>query len=91
MQAAKSGTRLGDYRALWIQGGALAASLAAEVNAGVENIGARRLHTTMERLLEDASFSAADRSGATVVFDAAAVEKTLGDLARGADLGKFIP
>ena len=66
------------------------ASLAAEVNAGVENIGARRLHTMMERLLEDVSFSAADRAGATAVFDAAAVEKTLGDLARGADLGKFI-
>ena len=66
------------------------ASLAAEVDAGVENIGARRLHTTMERLLEDVSFSAADRAGATVVFDAAAVEKILGDLARGADLGKFI-
>ena len=44
----------------------------------------------MERLLEDVSFSAADRAGAAVVFDAAAVEKTLGDLARGADLGKFI-
>ena len=66
------------------------ASLAAEVNAGVENIGARRLHTMMERLLEDISFSAADKAGATVVFDAAAVEKTLGDLARGADLSKFI-
>ena len=66
------------------------ASLAAEVNAGVENIGARRLHTMMERLLEDISFSAADRAGATVVFDAAAVEKTLGDLARGADLSRFI-
>ena len=66
------------------------ASLAAEVNAGVENIGARRLHTMMERLLEDISFSAADKAGAIVVFDAAAVEKTLGDLARGADLSKFI-
>ena len=66
------------------------ASLAAEVNAGVENIGARRLHTMMERLLEDVSFSAADRAGATVVFDAAEVEKILGDLARGADLSKFI-
>ena len=66
------------------------ASLAAEVNAGVENIGARRLHTMMERLLEDVSFSAADRAGAKVVFDAAEVEKTLGDLARGADLSKFI-
>ena len=45
----------------------------------------------MERLLEDVSFSAADRAGATAVFDAAEVEKTLGDLARSADLGKFIP
>ena len=66
------------------------ASLAAEVNRGVENIGARRLHTMMERLLEDISFSATDKPGIEVAFDAAFVEENLGDLARGADLGKFI-
>ncbi len=66
------------------------ASLAAEVNQGVENIGARRLHTIMERLLEDISFTATDTPGATVVFDAGFVEKNLGDLARSADLRKFI-
>ena len=66
------------------------ASLAAEVNRGVENIGARRLHTIMERLMEDISFTATDTPGAAVVFDAAAVENSLGDLARSADLSKFI-
>ena len=45
------------------------ASLAAEVNSAVENIGARRLHTVMERLLEEISFTATDRAGATVVID----------------------
>ena len=66
------------------------ASLAAEVNRGVENIGARRLHTVMERLLEDISFSATDKPGATVTFDAAFVEDNIGDLARSADLSRFI-
>ena len=66
------------------------ASLAAEVNRGVENIGARRLHTVMERLLEDISFSATDKPGATVTFDAAFVENNIGDLARSADLSRFI-
>ena len=66
------------------------ASLAAEVNRGVENIGARRLHTIMERLMEDISFAATDRPGTAVVFDAASVESSLGDLARSADLSKFI-
>ena len=66
------------------------ASLAAEVNRGVENIGARRLHTVMERLLEEISFSATDTQGGEVAFDAAEVERRLGDLARSADLRKFI-
>ncbi len=66
------------------------ASLAAEVNRGVENIGARRLHTVMERLLEDISFAATDKPGVTVTFDAAFVENNLGDLARSADLSRFI-
>ena len=66
------------------------ATLAADVNRGVENIGARRLHTVLERLLEEISFSASDKPGGEVAFDAAAVERQLGDLARSADLRKFI-
>ncbi len=64
--------------------------LAAEVNRAVENIGARRLHTVMEKLLEDISFEAADRSGETVVIDERYVETHVGDLAKDADLSKFI-
>ena len=64
--------------------------LAAEVNRAVENIGARRLHTVMEKLLEDISFEAADRSGETVVIDERYVDAHVGDLAKDADLSKFI-
>ena len=64
--------------------------LAAEVNRAVENIGARRLHTVMEKLLEEISFEAADRSGETVTIDAAYVEAHVGDLAKDADLSRFI-
>ena len=66
------------------------ADIAAEVNASVENIGARRLQTIMERVLDDISFEASDRSGDTVVVDAAFVAEHIGDLARNADLSKFI-
>ena len=66
------------------------ADLAAEVNRAVENIGARRLHTVMEKLLEDISFEAADRSGETVVIDERYVADHVGDLAKDADLSKFI-
>ena len=66
------------------------ASLAAEVNEGIENIGARRLHTVMERLLEEISFAATDQGGTTVVVDAAYVDGHVGDLAKNADLSKFI-
>jgi ATP-dependent HslUV protease ATP-binding subunit HslU len=66
------------------------ADLAAEINSGVENIGARRLHTVMEKLLEDISFSASERSGDKVVIDAPLVRKTVGELAKNADLRKFI-
>ena len=66
------------------------ASLAAAVNSAVENIGARRLHTVMEKLLEEISFTATDRAGATVVIDRDYVEENVGDLARNADLSKFI-
>ena len=66
------------------------ANIAAEVNASVENIGARRLQTIMERVLEDVSFNATDRAGQTVVLDAKFVEENIGDLARNTDLSKFI-
>jgi ATP-dependent HslUV protease ATP-binding subunit HslU len=66
------------------------ARLAAEVNRTVENIGARRLQTVMERLLEDISFSASDRGGETVEIDADYVRDNVADLAKDADLSKFI-
>ena len=66
------------------------ANLAAEVNSGVENIGARRLHTVMERLLEDISFSATDKPGTSITIDEKFVEDNIGDLVRSADLSKFI-
>ncbi len=66
------------------------ASIAAEINSSIENIGARRLHTVMERVLDDISFTATDRGGDTLTIDAAFVEENIGDLARDTDLSKFI-
>lgn len=66
------------------------ADIAAEVNSSVENIGARRLQTIMERVLEDVSYTATDRDGETIILDRAFVEKNIGDLARDTDLSKFI-
>ncbi len=66
------------------------ARVAAEVNGSVENIGARRLHTVMERLLEEVSFTASDRGGETVTIDAAYVRDTVAGLAKDTDLSKFI-
>jgi ATP-dependent HslUV protease ATP-binding subunit HslU len=66
------------------------ARLAAEINSTVENIGARRLHTVMERLLEEVSFSAADEPGRTVTIDADYVRSKVGELAKNSDLSKFI-
>ncbi len=66
------------------------ARLAAEINASVENIGARRLHTLLEKLLEDISFDATDKPGTSVVIDAAYVRERLSDLAKNVDLSKFI-
>jgi ATP-dependent HslUV protease ATP-binding subunit HslU len=66
------------------------ADVAVAVNSSVENIGARRLQTVMERVLDDVSFSAPDRSGETVKIDAAYVQKHVGDLAKNADLSRFI-
>ncbi|MEI8145996.1 MAG: ATP-dependent protease ATPase subunit HslU [Alphaproteobacteria bacterium] len=66
------------------------ADLAVEVNSSVENIGARRLQTIIERVLDDISFTAPDRAGEAVSIDAALVKKTVGDLAKNADLSRFI-
>jgi ATP-dependent HslUV protease ATP-binding subunit HslU len=66
------------------------ARISVEVNSSVENIGARRLQTVMERILDEISFSATDRSAETITIDAAYVESHIGDLARNADLSRFI-
>jgi ATP-dependent HslUV protease ATP-binding subunit HslU len=66
------------------------ADVAVAVNSSVENIGARRLQTVMERVLDDISFAAPDRAGDTVKIDAAYVEAHVGDLAKNADLSRFI-
>jgi ATP-dependent HslUV protease ATP-binding subunit HslU len=66
------------------------ADIAVEVNSNVENIGARRLQTVMERVLDEISFAAPDRSGETVTIDAAYVRQHIGDLAKNADLSRFI-
>jgi len=66
------------------------ADLAAEINERVENIGARRLHTVLEKLLEEISFTAADRPGETVTVDAAYVRERVAPLAANADLSRFI-
>ncbi len=66
------------------------AEIASSVNEKTENIGARRLSTVMEKLLEDVSFGAARRSGETVTIDAAFVDGRLGTLAKSEDLARFI-
>jgi ATP-dependent HslUV protease ATP-binding subunit HslU len=66
------------------------AKVSAEVNSSVENIGARRLHTIIEKVLDEISFHASDRPGEKIVIDKSYVEKNLGDLAKDTDLSKFI-
>ena len=66
------------------------AEIAAQVNTSVENIGARRLQTVMERVLDEISFDATDKGGETINIDAAYVRDRIGDLAKNADLSKFI-
>jgi len=66
------------------------ADLSAEINTSVENIGARRLHTVLEKLLEEISFTATDRGGETIRIDAEMVRRRVGELAKNADLSKFI-
>ena len=66
------------------------ADIAVAVNSTVENIGARRLQTVMERVLDDISFTASDRNGETIQVDAAYVQQHIGDLAKNTDLSRFI-
>ena len=66
------------------------AELAADINDRVENIGARRLHTVLERLLDDISFTATDRAGETIIVDAAYVNERVAPLAQKGDLSRFI-
>jgi len=66
------------------------AKISAEVNASVENIGARRLHTIIEKVLDDISFNATDRAGETVTVDKKYVNDNLGNLVKDTDLSKFI-
>ncbi len=66
------------------------ADIAVEVNGSVENIGARRLQTVMERVLDEISFEASDKPNATVVIDGGYVQSRVGDLAKNRDLSKFI-
>ncbi|MEO9900074.1 MAG: ATP-dependent protease ATPase subunit HslU [Nisaea sp.] len=66
------------------------ADLTVDINKNVENIGARRLHTVMEKLLDEISFTASDKSGETLKIDAAYVNERVGELAKNTDLSKFI-
>src|SRR3546814_170358 len=66
------------------------ARIAAEVNAQIENIGARRLQTVLEKLLEEISFEAENRAGSTLTIDAAYVDKQLASIARNTDLSRFV-
>ena len=66
------------------------ARVAVQVNSSVENIGARRLQTVIERVLDEISFTATDRAGERIVIDGAYVERHVGDLARNTDLSRFI-
>ncbi|WP_265516208.1 ATP-dependent protease ATPase subunit HslU [Nitratireductor luteus] len=66
------------------------AAIAVDLNASVENIGARRLQTVMERVLDDISYNAPDRSGSKITIDAGYVDTNVGDLAKNTDLSRFI-
>ncbi|MFG6589856.1 ATP-dependent protease ATPase subunit HslU [Sulfitobacter sp. 1A12157] len=72
------------------EGIAALAKIAAEVNTSVENIGARRLYTVMERVFEEVSFDAPDRSGQEITVDADFVERNLGELTRSTDLSRYV-
>jgi ATP-dependent HslUV protease ATP-binding subunit HslU len=72
------------------EGIAALARIAADVNEAVENIGARRLQTVMEKLLEEVSFTAEDKAGTTVTVDAAFVDSQLSGIAKNADLSRYV-
>jgi ATP-dependent HslUV protease ATP-binding subunit HslU len=72
------------------EGIAALAKIAADVNESVENIGARRLYTVMERVFEELSFTAPDRSGEEITVDADFVEKNLGELTRSTDVSRYV-
>ena len=66
------------------------ANIASEVNTTVENIGARRLHTIIEKILDDISFTATDRSGEKIIINKKYINKNLDNLVKDTDLSKFI-
>ena len=66
------------------------AKIAADVNQSIENIGARRLYTVMERVFEELSFTAPDRGGEKVIVAASFVEENLGELATGSDMSRYV-
>jgi ATP-dependent HslUV protease ATP-binding subunit HslU len=66
------------------------AKIAADVNQSVENIGARRLYTVMERVFEELSFTAPDRAGEEIVVDAAFVDANLGALTKSTDVSRYV-
>ena len=66
------------------------ANIATEVNSSVENIGARRLHTIIERVLDEISFTATDKAGEKIIIDSDYINKNLGELTKDTDLSKFI-
>ena len=66
------------------------ANIASEVNTTVENIGARRLHTIIEKILDDISFTATDRAGEKIVINKDYIDKNLDNLVKDTDLSKFI-
>ena len=66
------------------------AKLSTEINSTVENIGARRLHTIIEKVLDEISFAASDKAGQKIIINKEYVSKNLGDLVKDTDLSKFI-
>jgi len=66
------------------------AEISSQINSTIENIGARRLHTILEKVLEEISFSAPDKSGEKIVVDKSFVQKNLGDIIKDKDLSNFI-
>ena len=66
------------------------AEISTQINSSIENIGARRLHTILEKVLEEISFDAPDKSGEKITIDKSYVQKNLGDIIKDKDLSKFI-